>query len=263
MKAGFPAGLLRPSGTAALAIGETTMKSFCKYLGSAAFMLLATAVVSANAADLPTKAYTPAPVMAQVYNWTGWYVGVNGGWGWGSQDPLTPFANRFDRASFNISGGMFGGTIGAQIQQGYVVLGLEGDLDWANIKGNNVTIPTILGVAQVPINIATNMSAVGTARARLGVAMNNWLFYATGGAAFVKSSATGTSIALIPCGALGVLPNCSVSAWRPGIAAGLGAEWGFAQNWTAKVEYLYVDVIGTGFSTDHLNIVRGGINYRF
>ena len=109
-------------------------------------MLLATAAVSANAADLPVKA-APAPVVAQVYNWTGFYVGVNGGWGWGAQDPLTPFSNRFDRTSFNINGGMIGGTMGAQIQQGYVLLGIEGDLDWANIKGNGISTPTIGGWA--------------------------------------------------------------------------------------------------------------------
>ena len=60
------------------------MNFFCKYMGSAAFMLLTTAAVSASAADLPTKAYMPAPVAAPVYNWTGFYVGVNGGYGWGA-----------------------------------------------------------------------------------------------------------------------------------------------------------------------------------
>ena len=86
------------------------------------------------------------PVRAPVYNWTGLYVGVNGGWGWGRQDPLNLISNRFDRASFDINGGMVGGTFGAQIQQGYVVLGLEGDLDWADITGSRVTTPTIAGV---------------------------------------------------------------------------------------------------------------------
>ena len=58
---------------------------------------------SAFAADLPMQPYksAPAPVMAQVYNWTGMYVGVNGGYGWGTQDPLTLFSNRFDRSSFD------------------------------------------------------------------------------------------------------------------------------------------------------------------
>jgi outer membrane immunogenic protein len=191
--------------------------------------LAAISAASASAADLPMQSYKSAPVVAQVYNWTGIYVGVNGGYGWGTQDPMTPLSNRFDRTSFSTSGGMFGGTIGAQIQQGYVVLGLEGDLDWANIKGSGITTPTIGGLIlpglPITLNMATNVSAVGTARLRAGVAMNNWLFYATGGAAFIKSSANGTSIAGVPCGTLGVLPNCSASSLRPGLAAGLGAEW--------------------------------------
>jgi len=218
---------------------------------------------SAFAADLPMQSYKSAPVVAQVFNWTGFYVGVNGGYGWGTQDPMTLLANRLDRTSFSTSGGMFGGTIGAQIQQGYVVLGVEGDLDWANIKGNGITTPTILPGQSVTLNIATNVSAVGTARLRAGVAMNNWLFYATGGAAFIKSSANGTYIAGVPCGTLGVLPNCSASSWRPGLAAGLGTEWAFAQNWSAKLEYLYVMSMGSGVSVDHLNTIRAGINYRF
>jgi outer membrane immunogenic protein len=235
-----------------------------KLIIGAAFAALSAA--SASAADLPMQSYKSPPVVAQVYNWTGWYVGVNGGYGWGSQDPLTPFSNRFDRTSFSTSGGMFGGTIGAQIQQGYTVLGLEGDLDWANIKGSGISTPTIGGLGllnPITLNIATNVSAVGTARARLGVAMNNWLLYATGGAAFIKSSANGTSIAGVACGTLGVFPNCSASSWRPGLAAGLGVEWGFTQNWTAKLEYLYIDFMGSGLSTDHLNTIRAGINYRF
>ena len=218
----------------------------------------------AFAADLPMQAYKSAPVVDQVYNWTGLYVGVNGGYGWGSQDPLTLVSNRFDRTSFNVSGGMFGGTMGAQIQQGYVVLGLEGDLDWANIKGNGIISPAIAGIGQgITLNIASNISAVGTARARVGVAMNNSLFYVTGGAAFVKSSANGTSIAGLPCGTLGVLPNCAASAWRPGIAAGVGMEYGFTPNWSLKGEYLYTKMIGTGVSTNELNMMRAGINYRF
>jgi outer membrane immunogenic protein len=243
-------------------IGETNMK---KLIIGAVFAAIGSA--GAFAADLPVQSYKSPPVMAQVYNWTGFYVGVNGGYGWGQQDPLTLFSNRFDRTSFNTSGGMVGGTVGAQIQQGYVVLGLEGDLDWANIKGTGIATPTIGGLVlpgqPITLNIASNISAVGTVRARVGVAMNNWLFYGTGGAAFVKSSANGTSIAGVACGTLGVFPNCSASSWRPGLAAGLGAEWGFAQNWSAKLEYLYIATVGSGVSTDHLNTIRAGINYRF
>jgi len=235
-----------------------------KLIGTAAFVAICSA--SALAADLPVQTYKSAPAVAQVYNWTGFYVGVNGGYGWGTQDPLVLFSNRFDRASFNVNGGMFGGTIGAQIQQGYVVLGLEGDLDWANIKGTGISTPSIGGlglISPITLNIATNTSAVGTVRARVGVAMNNWLFYATGGGAFIKSSANGTSIAGVACGTLGIFPNCAASAWRPGLAAGLGAEWGFAQNWSLKLEYLYIEALGSGVSTNHIDTIRGGINYRF
>lgn len=218
-----------------------------------------------DAADLPNAPTYKAPVAtAAVYNWTGFYIGGNAGYGWGNQDPLVLFSNRFDRQSFDISGGMIGGTIGAQIQQGYVVLGLEGDLDWANVTGSSTMTPSILGIGQgVTLNVSSKISAIGTARARVGVAVNNVLLYATGGGAFVKSSASGTVIAGVPCGTLGVLPDCSGSSWRPGIAAGLGLEWGFTPNWSLKAEYLYTAVVGSGVSTDKLNTVRTGINYRF
>lgn len=218
----------------------------------------------AAAADLPAApAYkAPAPVAA-VYNWTGFYVGGNAGYGWGNQDPLVLFSNRFDRASFDISGGMIGGTFGGQIQQGYVVLGLEGDLDWANIKGSSVVTPSILGIGQgVTLNTSSSVSALATVRARIGIAMGNVLLYTTGGGAFVRSTASASSIAGVPCGTLGVVP-CSGSSWRPGISAGLGVEYGITPNWSVKAEYLYTKVVGTGASTDDLNIVRGGVNYRF
>jgi outer membrane immunogenic protein len=222
----------------------------------------------ASAADLPQAPYKAPAVVAAAYNWTGMYVGVNGGWGWGNQDPLVLFGNRFDRSSTSISGGMVGGTVGAQIQQGYVVLGVEGDLDWANIRGNYVVTPTVLGGPILPgqsitLNMNSNISAFGTARLRAGAAVNNLLLYVTGGVAAAKVSANGTSIAGVPCGTLGVFPNCAASAWRPGMVAGLGLEYGFTPNWSVKAEYLYTKVIGSGLTTDSINAVRGGINYRF
>jgi outer membrane immunogenic protein len=153
------------------------------------------------------------------------------GGGWGQQDPLNLISNRFDRSSFDINGGMIGGTFGAQIQQGHVVLGFEGDLDWANISGSGITTPTIAGIPQgVTLNVNSKIDAMGTVRARAGVAINNWLIYATGGAAFIKETANGSTIAGVPCGTLGVLPSCADSEWRPGFAAGAGVEWGFTSN---------------------------------
>lgn len=226
------------------------------------------ALNEASAADLATMPVKAPAMTAAVYNWTGGYVGLNGGWNWGSQDPLVLFGNRFDRTSMDLNGGMIGGTLGAQIQQGYVVLGLEGDLDWADIKGNYVVTPTVLGGPIAPgqtitLSVNSKISAYATARIRAGVALNNVLLYVTGGLATVKSTANGTSIAGAPCGTAGVFPNCGASEWRAGVVAGLGVEYGLTQNWSVKGEYLYTKVIGTGVSTDSLNTMRAGLNYRF
>src|SRR3974390_3305446 len=98
------------------------------------------------AADLPQRPVA-APLMSPtpVYNWTGIYFGINGGGGWGSQEALNIITNRFANDSINLSGGGFGGTVGAQIQSGHVVLGLEADLDWASLKGSSTFVPTIDG----------------------------------------------------------------------------------------------------------------------
>ena len=80
-------------------------------IGLAVVTLLASSVASL-AADLP-RAPVAAPVsVPMIYNWTGLYVGLNGGYGWGRQDPLNLLSHQFDRADFNINGGMIGGTIG-------------------------------------------------------------------------------------------------------------------------------------------------------
>ena len=74
--------------------------------------------VAAQAADLPMPpAYQPPPMVVPVYNWTGFYVGVNGGYGWGNQDPFNLLTNRFDQFSVPFSGGMFGGTLVAKFNR--------------------------------------------------------------------------------------------------------------------------------------------------
>jgi outer membrane immunogenic protein len=239
------------------------MKDLLKYFVSACVLL---SPLAAQSADLAVKA--PPPAAAAVYNWTGLYIGVNGGWAWGQQDPLDLLSTRFDRSSFDINGGMVGGTIGAQIQQGYILLGVEGDLDWADISGSGTT-PLLIGGAPIPgfpltsLNVTTKIDAIGTARLRAGVALNNWLLYTTAGVAFLHESANGTTIAGVPCGTLGVLTSCSDTHWRPGVAVGLGTEYAFTPNWSLKGEYLYVAAVGTGASKDTINLLRFGVNYKF
>src|ERR1700734_2300651 len=117
--------------------------------------ILAAALVTvlgspAFAADLPVRSAPPSmlsPVSA--YNWTGIYVGANAGYGWGNQNPLGLIAPQFGQNnSFSTSGGMFGGTVGGQVQVSHVVLGLEADGDWARINGSSTaSIPALPGTA--------------------------------------------------------------------------------------------------------------------
>lgn len=218
--------------------------------------------VTVYAADLPARA--PVPVSAPAaYNWTGIYIGVNGGYGWGRQDPLSLITTRFDSQTFGVNGGTFGGTSGAQLQVGRVVLGVESDIAWANIKGNQIIAPAILGL---PIGATVNMSSdtkwIGTARMRVGYGADNILLYGTLGVAALNAHANGISVSGITCGTAGVL-RCTGSHLRPGIAAGAGLEYGFTHNWSAKFEYLWIGASGGGLAKEHINQVRGGINYRF
>ena len=97
--------------------------------------------IAAQAADLPMEPVYKAPVVAAVYNWTGFYIGANAGYGWGNQDPFGVLTNRFDAFSVPFSGWMLGGTAGAQIQSGHVVMGVEADIDWSKITGRQPSFP--------------------------------------------------------------------------------------------------------------------------
>ncbi len=236
-------------------------------LSLAATTALLTTWASAQAADLPmAPVYRPAAapvVVQQVYNWTGFYVGVNGGYGWGSQDPLNIITDRFDRYSHGISGGAFGGTVGAQIQAGHVVMGLEADLDWADITGSSVNPATVFGIPVStggPFNAKTNIDWESTVRARVGYANDNWLYYATGGLALLgaKTTLTNASGAAV-CGT--IFPNCTPTSRQAGLALGAGVEYGITQNLSAKLEYLYISAVSLDVS-QHSEI-RAGLNYRF
>lgn len=231
-----------------------------KTISLASIAFAAFAIGSATAADLPARtAYSPPRVASPVYNWTGIYFGINGGYGWGRQDPLSLITNQYDQVNTDIDGWMVGGTFGAQIQSGRVVLGIEGDIDWANIKGAATVVPTILGApAPFTANVATEATSISTVRMRVGYAVDNWLMYGTGGVAVVNGK-TNATFAGVTCGTVGNLP-CSGDITRVGVAAGGGIEYGFTPNWSAKLEYVW---IGAALKDAHLNTVRGGINYRF
>jgi outer membrane immunogenic protein len=217
-----------------------------KKLLLAGVALIALGTVSASAADIqrrqmPAKApaYTPPPL----YNWTGFYVGINGGGGFGRSDFSAPFSS----GSFDTSGGLVGGTIGYNWQMGQVVFGLEGDMDWSNIRGS--------GFCGGVTTCEVRNNWLATARGRLGYAFDRFMPYVTGGLAVgdVKTSVTGFGDT-----------RDTITGWT----VGGGLEASIAGPWTAKIEYLFVDlgrtdsILGSDakFKT---NIVRAGLNYRF
>jgi len=221
-------------------------------LAGISVLALAAAVSATNAADLGRRGMpAKAPAYVEpVYNWTGFYAGINGGWGFGSSEWSAATATH----SFDIDGGLVGGTVGYNYQMGLWVLGLEGDIDWSDIRGSAVNAPC-LGVS-----CETRNSWLATARGRIGYSFGRFLPYVTAGGAFgdVKMNPIGLA---------------SQTDTRAGWTAGGGVEFALTGPWTAKVEYLYVDLgnktcnaanCGIATSVDFTsNIVRAGLNYRF
>jgi outer membrane immunogenic protein len=225
--------------------------------------VLATGTVCASAADLPVKA---PPIAPAALNWAGTYGGVSGGYGWVHSDQTDAGLINLpvpinDDGHYSVSGGLFGGTLGHNLQNGRWVYGLEGDLSWADIAGQSA----LCGPATpAPHPCGTKLEALGTFRGRAGYAAGanaDWLLYATGGLAIGEVQGWDSST------------PAAGSVWRAGWTAGVGVEKIFAPNWTAKLEYLHVDlgnaqtfnvVPGVPESISfRADIVRLGVNYNF
>jgi outer membrane immunogenic protein len=202
---------------------------------SVAALVTVTMMGVANAADIARREAIPmnAPPYYVPYNWTGFYVGINGGGGWGNSD--------WSGSSINTSGGLVGGTLGYNWQLGQGVFGLEGDMDWSNIRGS-----TTCGLT----SCETQNDWLGTVRARFGYAFDRFMPYVTGGLAFggVQTNAAGLF---------------STSDTKLGWTLGAGLEGAIAGPWTAKIEYLYVDLGNSANADFRANLVRAGVNYRF
>jgi outer membrane immunogenic protein len=217
-------------------------------IGAAVFVMCG---AGGFAADMPVRgpiAKAPPAAAVPLFNWSGFYWGGLAGYGFGDSqhtDALGAASNEFDT-----NGWLLGGTVGYNWQAGAGVLGVEGDLSWADIDGSD-TAPGG--------SVQTDIAWLGTARVRAGVASSQALWYATGGAAFGKVEG---NFANGPSG----------GKTRTGWTAGGGVEGLVAQNWTAKVEYLYADLGdkrtyntgGVPVDVDYAtHIVRVGLNYKY
>jgi outer membrane immunogenic protein len=253
---------------------------------------------AASAADLPVKSYTKAPVaIAAVYDWTGFYVGVNVGYGWGADhtilasDPalvspgfITLLGNA-NVAARKPAGVIGGGQLGYNWQRGQMLAGLEADFSGTDIHSTD-DFSGPVGVTRF-VHIHERLDWLATLRGRLGfLPTQQLLLYATGGLAVgqvtTNSSLTTTVPNSIPgclTANIGLCMGSSDTATKVGWTVGAGAEYALTSNWSVKAEYLFVDLgrsSSTGFDTrsapplplfattkDDFHIARVGVNYRF
>jgi outer membrane immunogenic protein len=243
----------------------------------------------ARAADLALKSprAQAAAMAAAVNNWSGFYIGGNLGYGWGNGNTdfsFLPTPLELGRNNTTLgarSTGVIGGAqFGYNWQIGSLVTGLEADIQGSGIKGSARVAPTFVdGGALNSLSFLSSepkLSWFGTVRGRLGVTVTpDLLLYGTGGLAYghVDASANSQFFGELEAPA-------SVSKTKIGWTAGAGAEWMFAHNWSAKLEYLYVDLgsdsaigsfappadpkfkVGYTWHTQE-NVARAGVNYHF
>ena len=206
------------------------MKKHLNKIVSGCLTAFALASAPATAADIARSYPAPAPYSA--FSWAGLYLGANVGYQWGS------VAN----SSADPHGFLGGLQLGYNWQSGYIVYGVETDAQ-------------LTGADDTSAGIKFSNPWFGTTRGRVGVAVNNMLFYGTGGLAYGGSKAE--------------LNGASESHSHFGWTVGAGAEVGLTQNWSAKVEYLFVNLADeryalTGLDHDFANnLLRFGFNFRF
>jgi outer membrane immunogenic protein len=254
--------------------------------------ILGTVIVTAAltapalAADLGTRSYTKAPAIASVSTWNGFYVGGNVGYGWGDGNTdvsFLPSVGEFEIRNETLktqpSGVVGGAQAGYNWQIGALVTGVEADIQGSGVKGS-ARAPQISLTTGLPIDGTLNTSELklswfGTVRGRLGVTVTpDLLLYGTGGLAYGQVDASGTANP----NQNSIISQAAVSLAKTGWTAGAGAEWKFAPNWSARLEYLYVDLgnksaVGSdaqhpNFAVEYTwhtqeNIVRAGVNYHF
>jgi outer membrane immunogenic protein len=232
--------------------------------------LAANWIVPALAADMPVK----APVVAAAWEWTGCYIGIEGGGSWGrthNHDITAPFVGLPVTNPYDLSGGLVGGTVGCNYQIQKLVIGLEGDISWTNKDGVANEIP--------PLNTRATFGVrehwIDTLRGRVGYKLGDrdqFLLYVTGGAA-------AASVEAITCGTFCNTVTNTMTGWT----VGGGGEWAIfpampvPHGWLSlKLEYLYVDLGSKdflfnpnlrGLTSKNVsvvdNIVRAGLNWHF
>jgi outer membrane immunogenic protein len=226
-------------------------------------------VNAASAADIPARMPYKAPaVVAPVFSWTGFYVGINGGYGGNEYKyPFqAPIVSSSGEATLNSSGFLAGGQMGYNWQAGSWVFGVEADIQWSNIKGElDASANTPLGA--LALSAGSELEWFGTVRGRLGYTWDRLMVYGTGGFAYgsVNSYLNANG------GRLGSFAY-STDSNKTGWTAGAGFEYAVTPSVSLKTEYLYLDLgedpvySSAPFSISEkttVHLVRAGLNWRF
>jgi outer membrane immunogenic protein len=222
------------------------------------------------AADLSTKTPLYKAPVATPYVWTGFYVGGNVGYGWGrANGGITLDGNPIYSGGTNVDGVIGGGQLGYNWQTGNLLIGVEADIQASGQSGSSTQSYNLTPAIPVLDADTFKLTYFGTVRGRLGYAADRWLLYVTGGWAYGKETLDGTRTQS------GTVHPFSLSNNANGWTVGGGVEMGIDKNWSAKAEYLYID-LGTWNTTGTApqgiiassnkftdNILRVGANYRF
>jgi outer membrane immunogenic protein len=261
-----------------------------------ALMLLATTSLvavtqSAPAADLRPSPIrkAPAAVIPSYYSWTGCYVGGHVGWGWGRKDvapgvvDLGPPFGDFDFAGFRTDVDGFLGGVQAgcnyQLNPSWVI-GVEGQFSWMDIKGDTFRDPFLLGKAAATneARFSAQVDWIATLAARIGYTWDRWMLYGKGGVAWARDKYS--LVGGFDPDQQGVRPfSFGAKETRVGWMVGVGLEYAFLSNWSAKAEYNFMDfgrdrITFTGLVDgapataiadidQQFHVVKFGVNYRW
>lgn len=211
--------------------------------------LVSTAAMGADVTPPPIQQVVPR-IGPAPFSWTGFYVGGNAGYGFADATATVSGFGVTSTAAERLTGAIAGGQLGFNWQLGAVLLGLEADYQWSGQQFSS----SILG-----ITATDKITAFGTLRPRIGYVADHWLFYGTAGLGY------GTWRTDVTAPGLSAFATTSRLTW----AAGAGIEAAFLNNFTVKIEYLFLDTGNIsetvlGFAVNETvtdNVLRVGINY--
>jgi outer membrane immunogenic protein len=242
-----------------------------------AFALTVGAAATALAADLPAPAPVPPPLYTPpvVYNWTGLYIGGNLGVGWDGGSFSDTIGNTLSLSNnpLFLGGGQVG--LNYQFYNGFLI-GAEADFDWLSKTSNSSNTVVLQNPTAIPTGSTASFSVnnrwLTTVVGRVGYAWDRVLFYGKGGGAWVGSNNPSLTIDGAP-----VAISASNGSW--GFTGGVGIEWAFSGNWSARFEYDFVGLNQTftlptpagGLPTSDqftgntrsIQLVNAGLNYKF